>query len=238
MVLRDSMKSLAPILLGCCLCAVSANAEFRTWTRNDGKSAELELLSVSDSGGVKSGNFKMRNGRTVTLDAASLSEADAKILEEWKPAATSPESTAAPGAPSVFDEILDRNLEILDGRKLKRHEPASKPTKHYVFYYTASWCGPCQAYTPQLVDFYNKAKKDNNTFEVVLISSDQDEDAMEGYAKDKSMPWPHLKLSKAGDFKSKFKHGVTGIPSVIICDLEGNVVSRSRTISDIETILK
>jgi thiol-disulfide isomerase/thioredoxin len=229
------MKTTLQILLGCFLTA-SASAEFRTWTRNDGKTAELDLISVTEVGGEKSGEFKMRNGRTVTLSATSLSEADAKLLDEWKPAEAA--AAATPSAPSVFDEVLDRNLEILDGRKLKRHELASKPTKHYVFYYTASWCGPCQAYTPDLVKFYNKAKKDNDSFELVLITSDRDEDSMEGYAKDKKMPWPHLKFSKAKEFKSKFQHGVTGIPSVIICDLEGNIVSRSRSISDIEKILK
>lgn len=231
------MKTSIQILLGCFL-TVSASAEFRTWTRSDGKTAELDLVAVTEAGGEKSGEFKMRNGRAVTLAAASLSEADAKLLAEWKPGETASESAAATGTPSVFDGVLDRNLEILDGRKLKRHELASKPTKHYVFYYTASWCGPCQAYTPDLVKFYNKAKKDNDSFEFVLITSDRDEDSMEGYAKDKKMPWPHLKLSKAKDFKSKFQHGVTGIPSVIICDLEGNIVSRSRSIGDIEKILK
>lgn len=229
------MKTSLQLLLGCFL-TVSASAEFRTWTRSDGKTAELDLVSVSEAGGEKSGEFKMRSGRSITLAAASLSEADAKLLSEWTPAETEP--AAATAVPSVFDEVLDSNLEILDGRKLKRHELASKPTKHYVFYYTASWCGPCQAYTPDLVKFYNKAKEGNDTFELVLITSDRDEESMEGYAKDKKMPWPHLKLSKAKDFKSKFQHGVTGIPSVIICDLEGNIVSRSRSISDLEKILK
>lgn len=231
------MKTSLQILLGCFL-AVSASAEFRTWTRSDGKTAELDLVSVTEAGGEKSGEFKMRNGRSITLAAASLSEADAKRIAEWQPAETESETAAATGTPSVFDEVLDRNLEILTGRKLRRHELASKPTKHYVFYYTASWCGPCLAYTPDLVKFYNKAKKGNDTFELVLITSDRDEDSMEDYAKDKKMPWPHLKLSKGKEFKSKFKHGVTGIPSVIICDLEGNIVSRSRSISDIEKILK
>jgi nucleoredoxin len=231
------MKNSIRFLLACLL-TVSASAEFRTWTRNDGKTAEIDLVAVTATADGKSGEFKMRNGRSVTLPAASLSEADAKMLNDWQAPEAEAEAPAAASAESVFDTVLNGNLEILDGRKLKRYQPASKPTKHYVFYYTASWCPPCQTYTPDLVKFYNKAKKDNDSFELVLITSDREEDAMEDYAKDKKMPWPHLKFSKANDFKSKFQHGVSGIPSVIICDLEGNIVSRTRSIDEIAKILK
>ncbi len=228
------MKPSIPFLLFC-LFTISASAEFRTWTRNDGKTAELELVAVTESGGVKSGEFKMRNGKSVTLAASVLAEADAKALAEWKPTGSATEPVAA-AVPSVFDEVLDGNLEILDGRRLKRHADAAKPTKHYVFYYTASWCGPCQAYTPDLVKFYEKNK--NDSFELVLITSDREEDAMVDYAKDKKMSWPHLKFSKAKDFMGKFKHNVTGIPSVIVCDLQGTIVSRSKDFNELAKILK
>ncbi len=149
------MKTTLPILLGF-LFAASASAEFRTWTRNDGKTAELDLLSVTEAGGEKSGEFKMRNGQKVVIKSSVLSEADAKLLEEWKP-----EAAAAPEAASVFDEILDGNLVKLGGKSLKSLKDFQKPKKFYVFYYTASWCGPCQQFTPSLVEFYEKNKNDN-----------------------------------------------------------------------------
>ncbi len=135
-----------------------------------------------------------------------------------------------------FDEILDGNLVKLDGKSLKRHSLGSKPAKYYVFYYTASWCGPCQAYSPTLVEFYNKNK--NANFEVVLITSDSDEGDMEKYAKDKKMPWPQLKMSRVEKFEKQFDHKVSGIPSVITCDLEGNIVSRSPSIADLTKLVK
>jgi len=84
------------------LATASAYAEFRTWTRADGKTAELELVSVTEVSGAKSGVFTMRNGSSVTLAASGLSAPDAKLLEDWKPAAEVPAA-----APSVFDEIFD-----------------------------------------------------------------------------------------------------------------------------------
>jgi nucleoredoxin len=106
-----------------------------------------------------------------------------------------------------------------------------------VFYYTASWCGPCRAFTPELVKFYNEHKNEN--FELVLISSDRDEKSMEAYAEKNKMPWPHLKFDQLGAFKGKFNHGVRGIPSVIVCDLEGNIVTNNgRDLAALEQLVK
>ena len=215
------------------LVVLPLSAAFENWTNKDGKTAQLELVEVIGEADAKEGVFKMRNGRKVNIKQADLAEADVKRLDDWKPAA--PEEPTA--EPSVFDEALDGNLVILDGKKLSKHELTAKPTKYYVFYYTASWCGPCQAFTPSLVDFYEKNK--NESFELVLITSDDSEDDMEGYAKDKKMPWPQLKQSKAGSFKKNFNHGVSGIPSVIVCDLEGKIVSANgRNLAELEKLVK
>jgi hypothetical protein len=62
---------------------------------------------------------------------------------------------------------------------------------------------------------------------------------MEGYAAEKKMPWPQLKQSDAPSFKRKYDHGVKGIPSVIVCNLEGEIVSRnSRNLAELENLVK
>ncbi|WP_411827708.1 thioredoxin-like domain-containing protein [Luteolibacter sp. AS25] len=200
--------------------------EFRTWTRNDGKSAELELTKTSGEVGSKVGTFKMRNGRLVDLPSVALSTEDAKLVEEWKSESQIAEESAS-ATESVFDELLEGNLEKFDGRSLKRYELEQKPTKYYLFYYTASWCPPCQKFTPDLVKFYKSKRPKHDEFEIVLVTSDDNEDAMEGYAKEKKMEWPHLKLSKVDNFKKTFKHPGTGIPNLVLTDLEGNLIKTS-----------
>jgi len=220
------------------LLSLPLQAEFRTWTKKDGNTARLELISKSGEGDQLKASFRMLSGKVVVVPVSELSEEDMKFIKEWDPGATA-DSVATSSVPSVFDEVLDGNLEKLDGRRLKRYELEQKPTEYYVFYYTASWCPPCQQFTPSLVDFYNKNKEGNSKFELVLITSDRSEDAMEEYAKSKKMPWPQLKLSKADNFKKKFNHGVTGIPSVIVCDLEGKIVSRNgRNLAELEKLVK
>ena len=212
------------ILLSILLAGVSF-AGFEKWTNKDGKAADLELVKVTESAGVKTGEFKMRNGKTISLKATELAEADAKRLDDWKPAAADTDASSA--APSVFDKVLDGNLVKLDGKSLKKFELTEKPAKYYLFYYTASWCGPCQQFTPSLVEFYDKNKPKSHDFEIVLVTSDSDEKAMEGYAVQKKMNWPQLKLSKADKFKKEFKHPGGGIPNLVLTDLEGNILKSS-----------
>jgi thiol-disulfide isomerase/thioredoxin len=218
------MKSIIPMLM-MVLTAAFAHGEFRTWTRSDGKTAQLELFSVSDKDGEKAGEFKTRKGDKAVIKSSALSAADAKLMAEWKPTEG-----------SVFDQSLNGNLLKLKDGRLQPFLGLKRPTTYYVFYYTASWCGPCQAYTPFLVSFYNQYK--NDSFEIVLITSDDSTRDMEAYAKAKQMPWPILKLQSAKAFKKTFAHGVAGIPSLITCGLDGEIVSREVSFPELAKILK
>jgi thiol-disulfide isomerase/thioredoxin len=217
------MKIFSQFLIASLLITL-AKAEFRVWTRADGKSAELDLVSVSGTEVEKVGEFKMRNGKSVSIAASTLAEADAKLLKDWKAAeATSSPSSTATG--TAFDKILEGNLVKLSGKSLKSSKEPVKPEKYFLFYYTASWCGPCHKFTPSLVEFYNKNK--DASFELVLITSDEDEGAMEEYAAEMKMPWPQLKLSKAEKFKEEFKHPGSGIPNLVLTDLQGTLIKGS-----------
>lgn len=209
---------------------------YEDWTSKDGRTAQFELIKTTGEGDSLAGEFRMKNGKTVTIKAADLDESGATKLKD---AAAKAIADAAPKAPtSVFDDVLDGNLVKLEDKKLAKCNDATKPTKYYIFYYTASWCPPCQAFTPSLVKFYEDNKEDNSTFELVLITSDRDEKSMEKYAVDKKMPWPQLNLSDVGKFSKKFDHGVSGIPSVVVCDLEGKVVAKTRDLNELKKLVK
>ncbi|HEX5790100.1 MAG TPA: thioredoxin-like domain-containing protein [Luteolibacter sp.] len=203
------------------LCCGSLHAEFRDWTSADGKKASLELIAVKDIEGEKVGLFKMQNGNTVKIKASGLGADDAKALADWKP------SMFKPGPTSVFDKSIDGNLVRLEGDKFVPVVSFDRPRKYYLFYYTASWCPPCRAFTPALVEWYEKNKNDN--FELILITCDRAEDKMLGYAKEKKMPWPQVALDKVGAFRAKHQHGVSGIPALIACDLEGKNLGNFRS---------
>jgi thiol-disulfide isomerase/thioredoxin len=222
------MKTKLAILCSLML-VLPLSAEFESWTNTEGKSLELNLLEVTGRGAETAGLFAMKNGKKVTIKKSNLSEESAKLFEARRPAPVGPAST--------FDSVLDKNMVILDGEVFVDHYATKRPKKYYIFYYTASWCGPCKAFSPRLVEFYNNHKNEN--FEIVLISSDRDEKSMESYAAKNKMPWPQLKFDQRSAFKTKFNHGVRGIPSVIVCDLEGKIVtSNGRDLTALEQLVK
>jgi nucleoredoxin len=130
--------------------------------------------------------------------------------------------------PSIFDKELKGNLLIVDGERLKNIENKIVAKKYYIFFYTASWCPPCQKLTLKLVDWYKKNK--NDSFELILITSDRNEEAMKNYAISKSLPWPQLKFSATLDFKLAYQadHKAQGIPSLIVCSIDGEVLGNYR----------
>jgi nucleoredoxin len=56
-------------------------------------------------------------------------------------------------------------------------------------YFSAHWCPPCRAFTPQLAQWYSKVKKSSNgeKFDIVFLSSDRDEAQFNEYFQ--LMPW-------------------------------------------------
>eukprot|EP00808_Paulinella_micropora_P017336 g3940.t1 len=84
-------------------------------------------------------------------------------------------------------------------------------------YFSAHWCGPCRMFTPTLCAKYTKLKEAGKSFELVFVSSDQDEDAFLEYHKEQNFPALPYKLR---DAKSKLsKHfNVEGIPTLVFID--------------------
>ena len=68
--------------------------------------------------------------------------------------------------------------------------------KVFGIYFSAHWCPPCRAFTPQLAEWYKKFKKGANgdNLEIVFVSSDRDETAFKEYFAE--MPWHALSYAQ------------------------------------------
>ena len=84
-------------------------------------------------------------------------------------------------------------------------------------YFSASWCGPCKAFTPKLIEAYNEIKKDHPNFEIVFVSADKDEAQFKEYFA--KMPWLALPFGDR-DGKQLLEDilVVRGIPKLILVD--------------------
>ena len=90
----------------------------------------------------------------------------------------------------------------------------------------ATWCGPCVAEIPNVLEQYEKYHAKG--FEVVGISLDQDRQALEKFVTDQKVPWPILFEESEGDgwqHPLASYYGISGIPTVILIGRDGNVIT-------------
>ncbi|HUS38701.1 MAG: TlpA disulfide reductase family protein [Pirellulales bacterium] len=113
---------------------------------------------------------------------------------------------------------------FLDGSKV---DWASYRGKVVLLDYWATWCGPCIAELPNLLEHYEIYH--DRGFEVIGISIDEDRELVDKFLEERELPWKTLfgdKPESTGWNHPMAKYyGIGGIPTVILVNKEGNVVS-------------
>jgi thiol-disulfide isomerase/thioredoxin len=91
----------------------------------------------------------------------------------------------------------------------------------------ATWCGPCVAELPNVKKNYEQYH--SKGFEVVGVNLDDDKARLEAFTEKNEIPWVNLfpedEMSRGWENPMAAYYGITGIPTVILVDQEGKVVS-------------
>ena len=119
-----------------------------------------------------------------------------------------------------LEELVGPELINADGEKVATSSLAGKVIG---LYFSASWCGPCRAFTPSLVKL--RDRKDDE-FEVVFVSSDRSAEDQTEYMKDYDMNWPAIPHDSPLRQQLQEKYDVQGIPSLVIVDDQGNLITK------------
>jgi nucleoredoxin len=129
-------------------------------------------------------------------------------------------------------QAMQGNLVSLrDGKMVQAKDINLADKKYVALYYSAHWCPPCRTFTPKLAEFYDAASKKHPEFELVLISSDRSEEAMQEYLAWGKMHFPALAYSLRRD-PSVTQHGASGIPYLVVLDRNGTQILGKRTDED------
>lgn len=147
------------------------------------------------------------NGRVITKDGRSA------ITED-------PNGTNFPWRPKSFAEQVAGNF--IDAKKEETDWDSMKG-KVLALYFSAHWCPPCKAFTPQLAKTYNKLKSENKPFEVIFLSSDRSQESFTEYLE--TMPWVAIPFGDDRKTNISRLFGVEGIPTLIILDENGKVIT-------------
>lgn len=121
----------------------------------------------------------------------------------------------------VGKKVLSFKAKDLDGKEVDF--PGDYKGKLVLLDFWATWCGPCMAEVPHVVEAYQKLH--DKGFEVVGISFDQDKEKLERVTKEKGMTWPQYFDGKGWKNAFGVKYGIHGIPEMWLVNKQGKVVT-------------
>lgn len=129
--------------------------------------------------------------------------------------------SAWPFRPRSVEDIVAKSTVTKDSASRPLAEVITGDSLDYImFYFSASWCKPCGAFTPKLAEWYTKhqaAAKEGQKTEIVFVSADKSAGEFDAYRA--KMPWAALDFAhrqEAADLNDKFD--VEGIPTLVLVD--------------------
>ena len=137
-------------------------------------------------------------------------------------------AAARPQAPNAnaLRELVKGDLVSLRNGALGHFDDAELEKKKLIaLYFSAHWCAPCRKFTPELVDYYNRVATQHPEFEIVFVSFDKSQFAMETYTLEANMPWPAIDFQKLKGKDAIRKYAGAGIPCLVLVDATGKVIS-------------
>ncbi|KGL77160.1 Nucleoredoxin, partial [Tinamus guttatus] len=144
-----------------------------------------------------------------------------------------PEGLEFPWGPKPFSEVVAGPLLRNNGQSLDSNVLEGS---HVGVYFSAHWCPPCRSLTRVLVESYRKIKEAGQKFEILFVSADRSEDSFKQYFSE--MPWLAVPYAdEARRSRLNRLYGIQGIPTLIVLDPKGDVITRQgrvEVLNDIE----
>lgn len=116
----------------------------------------------------------------------------------------------------------DFTLETPDGKTLSLY---SVKAKVKVIDFWASWCGPCRAENPNVVELYKKYSPKG--LEIIGVSLDEDKDQWQQAIKDDKLTWKHASDLKGWESEVAQLYGISSIPHTVILNEDNVIVAKN-----------
>jgi thiol-disulfide isomerase/thioredoxin len=130
----------------------------------------------------------------------------------------------SPKTAFIGQQFTDLEMADPDGKMHKLSELVGGG--HWVLVdFWASWCGPCRAEMPNVLEAYNKFH--DKGFEVVGVSFDQKKEAWVKAIDQLKMPWLQISDLKGWSCAAASIYKIDGIPDNILIDPQGKIVDRA-----------
>nr|XP_027238028.1 nucleoredoxin-like [Penaeus vannamei] len=150
-----------------------------------------------------------RSGRVITKAGREMVSSD-------------PEALTFPWRPRALGDLLAATSLVDPQGQVVAYDAIKDAYKS--LYFSAHWCPPCKAFTPQLISVYEKIKKKEGNFQMIFVSSDRSEESWRAYHS--TMPW--LSVSWEGeDVRRELATNleVQGIPTFVVLGPDNTVIT-------------
>jgi thiol-disulfide isomerase/thioredoxin len=149
-----------------------------------------------------------------------------------------PESPAAKKAAGAQTRLDSPGKEI----ELSGQSPLGSPVdlakyrgKVVLVQYWATWSGPAKADMPTLKELWNKYGRQ---FTIIGVSLDNNVKDLNAYLGENPLPWPQIFEEGGLDSRPANVLGILTVPTMILVDQQGKVVSRNIAAAEVEAELK
>jgi thiol-disulfide isomerase/thioredoxin len=113
------------------------------------------------------------------------------------------------------------NVTDIQGQGLS---PDAYKGKVLLIDFWATWCGPCRQELPNVIATYQHFHAQG--FEIIGISLDQDQNALNNFLQQAGMPWPEYFDGQGWQNKIAVKYGVHSIPTNYLLDRHGVILGK------------
>ncbi len=200
------------------------------------------LPGIQPPAGIPTAIIVDEMGNQVAIGHGSISTQWKKHITDYETKAGLPLSITDDAAPvAQADEADAKDEDAKDDSKAKKKASNAvarslskvkwakgKPNKkaeYYIYLQSASWCGPCRAEMPTIASEYKEMKKDGRV-ELVLISFDRTENAAKQFLSANKAAFPMTLRNAKGVDKLEGFTMAQGIPTAIIVDASGKVITQ------------
>ena len=211
------------------------SAAVESWTNFDGSPLQAEFVEKrgtqvifrrADGGRVLFPYAKLSDKDRARVDAL-VAQANGEVAAAEAPAPAMEAKPAQGGSNRIASGLQGKLVGMRNGAVDGLTADHLAGTKVYGVYFSAAWCPPCRAFTPELVKTYNAIKQRHPEFEVIFVSGDHDERSMKKYMADYRMPWPALRFQDVRTKSVLSGYYADGIPNLVFIDGNGRVLSKS-----------